>query len=295
MKYRMLLVLTALIWGAAMVAKRVSTGTMGPFSFNGLRFFLGMLTVLPLAFWQGKKGRVGLLPPPRHLTFFLAILACGTALFSGNAIQQVALAYTTAGKAGFITALYIILVPLLGLAFFRHPLRISHICGCVIAVTGLYFLAMHGDGPLNFGDILSFFASICWAIHILILSYFVRYYRGERLACGQFFVCALLNFLVIVLTGEALSWDMIRATAGPILFAGILSAGVAYTLQVIAQEHVPPTETSLLLSLEMIFTVLAEYVFLGESMTFREIFGCLLMTGGIVAAQLPGRIIWARK
>lgn len=292
MKYRFLLMFAALVWGGAFVAQRMSTETMGAYSFNGIRFFMGALSVLPLVFVLTPSS-VRREIPPRRLSLVAVACITGFVLFAGNAVQQIGLFYTTAGKAGFITALYIVAVPLLGLIFY-NPLRLSHLSGCIIAVTGLYFLAFHDDMAMNIGDLLELSGVIFWASHILLVSYFVRFYEGVRIAVGQFFVCSALNMLVVLLLPEPLDWSMIMQTALPLLYGGLCSCGIAYTLQIIGQQYVPPTEASLLLSFEMIFSALAGYLFLGETMTGREIFGCLLMTVGIFSAQIPSRIIWQR-
>jgi drug/metabolite transporter (DMT)-like permease len=291
MKYRLLLLLAALIWGCAFVAQRVSTETMGPFAFNGLRFGLGALTLLPFVY-RGRGKAAQLEEPPARLSLTLACLTLGFVLFAGAGLQQVGIIYTTAGKAGFITALYIVVVPLAGLLL-HNPLRLAHILGCLVAVVGLYFLAVHEElQALNFGDLLELSGVIFWTMHILLISRLVRYYPGVWLAAGQFVACSAFNLLGLLLTGETLTWGSIVQTAWPLLYGGVFSCGVAYTLQVIGQAQVPPTEASLLLSFEMIFSALSGFLLLGEVMTGREFMGCLLMTGGIFMAQLPSRIIW---
>lgn len=294
MRDRLLLLLVALVWGTTFIFQRVSTGTMGTFSFIGLRFVLGALAILPLVLRQKhrqeiirseeKTGK----PWPLWLCGFII----GCMLFGGSAFQQHALIYTTAGKAAFITSLYIIAVPLVGLLV-GQPLRITHIFGCLLAVSGLYFLAFRSDGqPLNFGDFLTLVGVLFWTLQILFIDRFVRWYPGIYLAEGQFITAAVLGFIGLFLTGESLNGEIIWQTAIPVLYAGLVSSGVGYTLQIIGQAKVPPTEATMLMSCEMIFGALSGFLFLNETMTMREFMGCLLMTGGIFMAQVPGRIVW---
>ena len=292
MKYRLLLLLTALIWGAAFVAQRVSNATMGPFAFNATRYALGTLSVLPLVLWQRETA---LRPQaPAWLTLPRACFFLGLVLFAGSTFQQVGMIYTTAGKAGFITALYIVAVPLLGF-FIGQPFRLLHLVGLGLAMLGLYLLAFQSGAPLNFGDLLELCGVLFWGFSILGISAFVKYYASIVLAFGQLAVCTLLNFAAMFVTGESLTTAMIMQTLLPILYAGIMSSGVAYTLQVFGQAKVPPTEASLLLSMEMVFGALSGYLLLGETMNTRELLGCALMACGIFAAQIPSRILWQRQ
>lgn len=291
MKYRLLLILAALIWGSAFVAQRISTETMGPYSFNGIRFAIGALSLVPIVLWQGRSGLSRMPKAPHSLTLWKASLLIGFILFAGNSLQQIGLFYTTAGKAGFITALYIVAVPILGILW-HNPLRLSHIAGCLVAVVGLYFLAFQSNQPLNVGDFLELCGVAFWTLHILFVSRLVRYYPGVHLALGQFIVCSAFSLGAAFMTGEILTWTILQQTALPILYGGLMSCGIAYTLQIVGQAHVAPTEASLLLSLEMIFSALSGYIILNELMSTREIIGCILMTAGIFAAQVPSRIIW---
>ena len=310
MKDRLLLLLVAFVWGTTFIFQRISTGTMGTFSFIGLRFLLGALAILPLVFRQkdrqeklnsaennkASSAAAAYTEPPyrqdKPWPLWLCSCIIGCMLFGGSAFQQQALIYTTAGKAAFITSLYIIAVPLAGLLI-GQPLRITHITGCILAVTGLYFLAFHSDGqPLNFGDFLTLVGVLFWTLQILFIDRFVRWYPGIYLAEGQFITASILGFAGVLLTQEALSAEIIRQTAIPILYAGIMSSGVGYTLQIIGQAKVPPTEATMLMSCEMIFGALSGFLFLHEAMTLREFAGCFLMTCGVFMSQLPGRIVW---
>lgn len=291
MKYRFLLLLTAFFWGCAFVAQRVGMDFIGPFGFNGVRFWVGALAVLPLVWWMRRTNTEHLQPRPSWLSLPLACAILGFFLFMGSALQQWGLLFTTAGKAGFITSLYIVVVPLLGL-FLKMPLRLSHILGCTVAITGVWLLAFHGaDEPMNIGDAYELAGVLFWSFHILCISRFVPYFSGVELAAGQFFMCGIYNFIAMIPFGESLTLAGICYATIPILYCGIFSSGIAYTLQIIGQKHVPPTEASLLCSLEMIFSALAGMILLGEIMSTREIAGCILMTIGIFSAQIPSRVV----
>lgn len=295
MKDRILLLTATFVWGCAFVAQKVSTGSLGAFAFNGIRFVVGFLALLPVVWWLNRKPVVLEAKPPAWLNLPAACAIQGFALFAGASLQQLGLFYTTAGKAGFITALYIIVVPIVGI-FLHNPLRLSHITGTIAAVIGLYLLAFHSDGsPLNIGDVLELAGVLFWTLHIFIIDRFVHYYRGVYLALGQFLFAALYNFLAMPLVGEAVTWAAVVDAAIPILYCGIFSSAVGYTLQIVGQEHVPPTEASLLLSCEMIWSALAGFFVLGETMTIRELSGCLLMAAGIYMAQIPSRIVLELK
>lgn len=294
MKNRLLLLLVAFIWGTTFIFQRISTGTMGPFAFIALRFTLGAAAILPLVFWYRKQNQSTPSPAKNAPPVWLCGLLIGCMLFGGSIFQQQALAYTTAGKAAFITALYIVAVPLAGL-FLKQPLRITHVTGCLLALVGSYALAVHTEGEtLNTGDLLTLIGVIFWTGQILCIDRFVRWYPGIYLAEGQFIFTAILGYAGVFLTGETITAENIRLTLIPLLYAGIMSSGVAYTLQIIGQAKVPPAEASMLMSCEMIFGALAGFLFLEETMTGRELFGCLLMSLGVFLSQLPGRIIWCQ-
>ena len=290
-KYRLILLLVALIWGAAFVAQRVSNDTMGPFAFNAVRNFLGALSILPAVFWRSESAMRP--KPPVWLTLPRACIFLGLMVFGGTACQQIGMLYTTAGKASCITALYIVAVPIAGLLI-RQPLRLLHVVGLTLAVLGLYLLAFKPEGGLNIGDLFELCGVLFWCFSIQGVGVFVKYYPGLLLSFFQLLICALCNFVCMLIVGETLSWSIIQQTVVPILYSGILSSGVAYTLQIVGQQHVSPTEASLLLSMEMVFGALSGYLFLGEVMTSRELLGCIIMACGIFAAQIPSRIIWQR-
>lgn len=291
MKYRLMLLLTALIWGCAFVAQRTVADVMGPFTFNALRFCLSSAALIPLLFLFKNTPAPHQKQQMKTSAFVLLCSAVGFFLFAGSACQQIGLIYTTAGKASFITSLYIVAVPLLGLAL-KNTLRLSHILGCLIAVIGLYLLAFHDAGTtINVGDMFELAGVFFWSCHILCIGRFAPAYPGIFLSFGQFIACTLFNGIAMYLNGEFVTLSMIASSAVAILYCGIFSSCVGYTLQIIAQKHVAPTETSLLCSFEMIFGALAGILLLGEWMSCREFIGCLLMAIGIFSAQIPSRAV----
>lgn len=290
MKYRFMLLITAIVWGGGFVAQRLGAECIGPFTFNCFRYGIGALCLVPLLLSQKQTASPAV---PKGLSLIKACSLLSVLLFAGSGLQQIGLAYTTAGKAGFITSLYIVTVPLLGL-FFKHPLRLSHVIGCAVALWGLYLLAFHGgtSEPLNKGDMMQLTGVLFWSCHILTVSRFVPHFSGIHLAAGQFLGCCLINALALWIHGETLSLSSLTAAAPALAYSGILAGGVGFTLQILGQKKVPPTEASLLCSLEMIFGALGGVLFLGEWMTCVEWLGCLFMTIGIFAAQTGGRTVY---
>ena len=282
-----LLLLTALIWGSAFVAQRVGMEHVGPFTFNGVRFTLGALVLLPLVL-----RRRPLVPPERggvvgggQRTVLWGGGLAGLVLFIAAALQQVGLVYTTAGKAGFITGLYVIIVPILGLLWGYRP-RWGGWVGAGLAVGGLYLLSVTEEPfTLAPGDLLELVGAFFWAVHVLILGWLAPRVRRVRLACIQFAVCALLSLLTAALF-EPITAEGLRGAAFPILYGGLLSVGVAYTLQVVAQRHAPPVHAAVILSLEAVFAAVAGWILLGEVLDLRGIAGCGLMLAGMLTAQL---------
>lgn len=284
-----LCLITALIWGLAFVAQRLGMESMGPLAFNGVRFALGAAVLAPLAVRSLRY------PPPAP---FLAGgeagfpwrggLLAGTVLFAGASLQQVGLKYTTAGKAGFITGLYVVLVPLLGL-FWRQRPAVGDMVGAVAAAVGLYFLSVTEAFTLAPGDGLELLGAFFWAGHVLVIGWLSPRTRALPLAVAQYAVCALLSLLGAFLF-EDVTLAGIRAAAVPIFYGGILSVGLAYTLQVVAQRDAKPTHAAILLSFECVFAALGGAVLLQERLGARGLFGCSLMFGGVVVSQL-----WPKK
>lgn len=281
----LLLVLTALIWGMAFVAQSVGMDYVGPFTFNMVRSLVGGMVLIP-CIWAINYGKP---PKERHFgcgkPLWIGGVCCGVVLAAGSMLQQYGIQETTVGKAGFITALYILIVPLMGLLFHRKVGKLVWI-GVALAVCGMYLLCVTEGFSISRGDFLVLLSSIAFSMHILIVDHFSPKVDSVRMSCIQFFVCSALS-AVPMLAFEQPTIAQITGAWAPILYAGVLSSGVAYTLQIIGQRHVPPTVASLLLSLESVFSVLAGWIVLGEAMTPREITGSVLVFSAIILAQLP--------
>ena len=286
-KNTFLLLLTAFIWGTAFVAQSVGLDYIGPFTLNGLRFFIGgfvLILIIPLLDRMKKNDpKTGSSHDRRIL--FAGGICCGIALAIASTLQQVGIKYTSVGKAGFITALYIVIVPLLGI-FIGRRLRLLVGISVLLALTGLYFLCMNDTLAFGLGDTYVLLSAFFFSIHILVIDYFSPKTDSVRMSCIQFFTAGILLAGPILLI-EKPSFSDILAAWLPLLYTGVLSSGVAYTLQIIGQRDYDPTIASLLLSLESVFSALAGWIILHQSLTPREILGCLLMFSAIILAQLP--------
>jgi len=279
-----LLMLTAVIWGGAFVAQRAGMDHVGPLTFNGVRFMLGALTLLPFALRGARTTEVDLLPRFGSNQAILGGVLAGSVLFAGATLQQVGLVYTTAGKAGFITGLYVVIVPLLGTLRKQWPGR-GGWSGAIIAAVGLYFLSVTAEFSLAPGDGWEIAGAFMWATHVLVLGWLSPRVDVMRLACSQYAVCCCLSLIVAGLT-ETITLDGMREATIPILYGGVMSVGIAYTLQVVAQRVAPPTHAAIILSLEAVFAALAGWLILGEALTSRGLLGCGLMLTGMIVAQL---------
>ncbi len=295
-KNTLLLALTALIWGVAFVAQSVGMEYVGPFTFNAVRFLIGGLVLLPLVVFSKKKnasnaeGTVsGLVEETetyhRGGALFWSALCCGVALCVASCLQQIGIGYTTVGKAGFITAMYIVIVPLLGI-FLKKKTTWLVWFSVILATVGLYFLCMTESFRVGRGDLYVLACALVFSMHILLIDHFSLRVDGVSLACGQFLVSGVIAG-VAALLWEQLDLSSILAAWAPILYAGVLSSGVGYTLQVVGQKGVDPTVASLVLSLESVFSVLAGWILLGQGLSEREWLGCGLMAVAIVLAQVP--------
>lgn len=285
-----ILFLTALIWGVAFVAQSVGMDHIGPFAFNAVRSFVGGIALIPviLFFDRRKPAEQKAKESFDRKTLLLGGLCCGLALGVASCLQQVGIKYTTVGKAGFITALYIVIVPILGI-FLGKKVGVKLWISVAIAIVGLYLLCMSGSLTLQKGDLLVILCAFAFSVHILVIDHFSPKVDGVKMSCLQFFVAGILSAVVMLPTeGVPAAGDVVQAWI-PILYCGIMSSGVAYTLQIIGQKGVNPTIASLVLSLESVISVLAGWVILRQSMSGREVLGCVLMFTAIVLAQLPDR------
>jgi len=279
-----LLLLTSAIWGFAFVAQMVGMDHIGPYLYNGIRFALGSLSLLPLIFIYGLNSNGnGKEQELRGKASLQAGTAAGAVLFLGASLQQVGLQYTTAGKAGFITGLYVILVPILGIAL-RHKTGIPTWVGALFAATGLYLISVKGGFRIGKGDLLILIGSLFFAVHVLAIDHFSKKTDPLVLSAIQFAVCSLFSFAVALFREPIIMEDIMQATI-PILYGGLGSVGVAYTLQVVAQKEAPPAHSAIILSLESVFAVLGGIIFLAEGMSLRGYFGCGLMLLGMLTSQ----------
>ena len=284
-KGSLLLFLAAIIWGVAFVAQSVGMDYVGPFTFNCVRTLIGGLVLIPCIVFlnRGKvKKKTDFTEKKRLL---LGGICCGVALTTGSTLQQFGIMYTTVGKAGFITAFYIIIVPILGL-FLGKKCGLSVWISVVIALAGLYFLCITDGFSIGKGDTYVFLGAIAFSIHILVIDYFTQFNDGVKMSCIQFFVCGILCFVPMMLF-EHPEISVILLAWKPILYAGVMSCGVAYTLQIVGQKNMNPTVASLILSLESVTSVIAGFLVLHQNLSYRESIGCGLMFVAIVLAQLP--------
>ncbi len=282
----LLLILTAFIWGVAFVAQKEGGTAVGDFTFNGVRFVLGgalLAVCLPLLDKLGLTHRCD--TPESKKAMWLGGVLCGIALWAASNLQQLGLRSTSAGKGGFITALYIVLVPIFGLVIQRRTNLFTWI-SVLLAMVGLYLLCMQGESGINGGDLLVLACAPIFAIQILLVDHFVPHTDGVRLSCIQFFTVGILNIPLMFIFEQPSLSAMVDGWL-PILYAGLLSSGVAYTLQVVAQKHTHPTTASVLMSLESVFAVLAGLVLMGEQLTAWEWCGCAVMFAAVILAQLP--------
>ena len=291
-KNGVMLFLTAFIWGTAFVAQSVGMDYLEPFTFNGVRSLIGGIALLP-CIWllhklngESKKEESG-------KVLLIGGLACGVLLFAASSLQQIGLKYTTAGKAGFITAFYIVIVPVLGILLHKK-IGWKIWLAVVLALAGLYFLCITESFSIGKGDVLIFLCALIFAVHILVIDYFSPKVDGVKMSCIQFFVCGILSlpFMFTIETPKAVA---MTAAWMPLLYAGVLSCGVAYTLQILGQKNVNPAVASLILSLESCFSVLAGWIVLGERLSLRESAGCVLMFAAIILAQLPDKKAMVEK
>jgi drug/metabolite transporter (DMT)-like permease len=290
LKSNALLLITAVIWGFAFVAQRVGMNHIGPFMFNGVRFGLGALSLLPLLLISREEmaAAENILPRPDFKLFVGGGFLAGTVLFTAISLQQVGLVYTTAGKAGFITSLYVIIVPLLAL-FWKQPSNFGTWLGAVLAAVGLYLLSVTQEFTVEYGDILELLCAFFWAAQVIVIGWLSPKIQPVKLAFSQFVVCSILS-LVVAFFVEEISWHALFLAGWPILYGGILSSGVAFTFQVMAQRHTHPAHASIIMSLEAVFAAVGGWLLLDETLSGRGLTGCGLMLSGMLTSQLWGMV-----
>ena len=289
-KNPVLLLITAIIWGVAFVAQSVGMDYIGPFTFNCVRNIIGGVVLIPCIWflnkWKGKESPAEKKEKNEdRKTLLIGGTCCGIALCLASNMQQIGIQYTTVGKAGFITALYIIIVPIMGI-FLKKKCGIQVWISVVIALAGFYLLSVKDGFRLEAADAYLLCSAVLFSIHILVIDYFSPKTDGVKMSCIQFFVCGILSGVVMLFT-ETPTLENIFAAWLPILYAGVLSCGVAYTLQIVGQKDFNPTIASLILSLESVFSALAGWVILKQALTGREMLGCVLIFCAIILAQIP--------
>jgi len=277
-----ILLTAAAIWGFAFVAQRIGMDYIGPFAFNGIRFALGGISLLPLM-WYFRQHPQSTPAQTRPLSVFRMGLLAGLVLFLAASLQQVGLVDTTAGKAAFITCLYIVLVPLAGLLL-RKRIALSTWSGCLLSITGLYLLCLNEDFTIAYGDLLVLIGALFWTAHILLIDYVSRRVDTLKLAFTQFATCSLLSLGVAAFT-ESTSFGSVLQAGVPLLYGGVGSVGIAYTLQIIGQKNASPAHAALILSLETVFAAIGGFIILGEVLGSRELIGCALMLAGMILSQ----------
>ncbi len=290
LKSNSLLLLTAAIWGFAFVAQRMGMNHVGPFTFNGMRFALGSLALLPVLIVTERRH------PRTRLNRKTMILGCGITggvLFMGASLQQMGIIYTTAGKAGFITGLYVVMVPIFGLVL-RHHTDIGTWVGAVLATVGLYFLSVTEQFTIQHGDFLVLMSAFFWTVHVLIIDWLSPRANPIKIAFIQFVICSALSFIVALFT-EVIDMGRVFQAALPIIYSGALSVGIAYTLQIVAQKNAHPAHAAIILSMETVFAALGGWIVLNEILSPREISGCLLMLTGMTLSQLWGYLLHLRR
>jgi drug/metabolite transporter (DMT)-like permease len=304
-----ILLVAAAIWGFAFVAQRVGVKYIGSFSFNGIRFALGGFSLLPLIFYLDKKSvtenkeinneNSGTQNKDINIEksevankvhaktkCLLAGLVAGTILFGGATLQQLGMSYedTTAGKAAFITGLYIVLVPMFQV-FMKRKLGMNAWLGSVVAMVGLYLLCVTEKFTMSFGDLLVLAGTIFWTLHILVIDYYAKKVDVLKLALYQFIACSFLS-LTSAAIFETITWNGLTQAIIPILYGGLCSVGIAYTLQIVGQRHAEPTHAAIILSMETVFAAIGGYLLLGETLALKAMVGCILMLAGILVSQL---------
>jgi drug/metabolite transporter (DMT)-like permease len=281
----LLLLLTAAIWGFAFVAQRVGAQYVGAFTFNGVRFGLGSLSLIPLIMYFDRKSN-GSEDKPVYENPMKAGMMAGCVLFLAATLQQVGLSYTTAGKAAFITGLYIVLVPLFGILL-KQVITKNTWIGVILAAVGLYFLSVTESFTIEKGDLIEIIGAVFWAVHILLIDNFTKRVDALKLSSIQFATCSVLSIVTAIIFEDITIYALSQALI-PILYGGLLSVGVAYTLQVVGQKHAKPSHAAIILSMEAVFGALGGALLLGENLGGRGYFGCALMLAGMLLAQLKG-------
>ncbi len=295
MKGNLILLLTALIWGTAFVAQRDGMNHIGPYTFNAARTFLAAVVLIPVVFLFKKAEKRGAeYKPINKKTTIIGGIACGACLGTASTLQQIGIVTTTAGKAGFITALYVIIVPIIALILGNKPPKKIWIC-VILAIVGFYFLCIKSGFSLSIGDAFILACAVGFAIHITVIDKFLE--KGADalvMACVQFWTAGILMLLPTFIF-ENPTIDGIISARYSILFTGIMSSAVAYTLQIVGQRYTTPALATLIMSLESVFAALAGWLILGENLSLKELFGCVLVFTAVILAQVDFKKLTAKE
>ena len=276
------IILATVIWGSTFVAQSVGVDHIGPFTFLSIRCFLAVAMLLAVLYLRNKKDFVKIVTDVR---LWKAGIPCGVALFAATALQQIGLIYTTAGKGGFITTMYIIMVPIFGLFLKQKPAKTIWI-SVVLAAVGLYLISGAGFTAINIGDVLMLLCAVAFAVQILIMDRVAGELNSMALNMSQALVCAVVGGVCALLFDDT-TWQGILDCWFPLCWAGIMSMGIAYTLQIVGQKSIEPTTASLLMSFESVFAAISGWLLLNESFTLTEGIGCILVFGAIMLTQIP--------
>jgi len=286
-----MLLLASFIWGIAFIAQRVGISIIGSFTFNAVRMLIGGFTLLPCIYLLRNKTIKGNQAVTKNQwiknnkQLYIGGILCGIILFVASNLQQIGLSYTTASKAGFLTALYIIIVPIIGIFFKKYP-SINLWISIFFALCGIYLLCITDGFKISTGDILVILSALAFSFHILVIDHFSSYVDGVKMSCIQFFVCGFFSVIAMFIFETPVLSSILHAWI-PLLYTGVLSCGVAYTFQILGQKDVPPSIASLIMSLESVFCALGGWLLLGESLSLKEMTGCILVFGAIILAQMP--------
>lgn len=280
----LLLLLTAMIWGLAFVAQRVGMEHVGPYTFTGVRFLLGGFSLIPLLYFFPFTTPHSKSKPLSLFWQKWGGMLAGLLLFAGISLQQIGLQYTTAGKTGFITGLYVVLVPIFGLALHQKTGRGTWM-GAGLAVCGMYFLSVTGNFHISRGDLLIIISTVFWTFHVLTIGWLSPYNHPIKLSIQQFLTTGVIS-LLIAFAIETVTLSSILQAGIPILYGGLISVGVAYTLQVVVQKTANPAHAAIIMSLETVFAAFGGWLMLDEHLSARALFGCVLMLCGMIFAQL---------
>ena len=281
------LLATAIIWGLGIVIQKDGMGSIGPFLYSALRMLIGSVTLCVMLLVNDKlHGKVSVDKTSQpDKTLYIGGIVTGILMFFAANLQQIGLVYTNAGKTAFITALYVLLVPIIGILL-KHKTNINNWIGAVIGAVGLYFLCVTTQFTVTTGDVIVFIGSFCWAAHILAVNHFAPKVDVIRLMCIQFIVSGIMSLAAAVFTEEIILADILSCVPG-LLYTGIVSTALASALQGIGQKYAHPTTASILLSTESLFATICGFIFLNEVMNGRELIGCILMLLAIILSQLP--------